>query len=90
MIEQGVSIESFDYFSQIAILNSQTIPVIIDKDVTVIDEGTGDSRFYSHLITVKKENISFEKYDTLTLNGDSFELQDIIQDDGFIVVINAL
>lgn len=90
MIEQDVSTISFAAFSVDGVLGGQTIQVIVDTGVETLDENTGETRFYSHLVTMLKSDAIFNKGDTLISNSKSYELQDIITDDGYIVVISAL
>lgn len=90
MIEQVVSADSFTAFASDGTLNAQTVQVIVDSGVDTFDENTGETRFYSHLVTMLKSDATFNKGDILTFNSKTHELQDIIQDDGYIVVISAL
>jgi len=87
--EQDVSDESFEAFSTEAMLNGQPVQVIIDTGVELVDENSGEMRHYTHLVTMYKSDAIFTKFDELTIDSKTYELQDIVQDDSYFVSINA-
>lgn len=88
MFEQDVSDGSFEAFARDGVLNTLTIQVIVDKSVQTVDSD-GDVRRHSYLVTMSKSDAIFEKLDTLIFESKTYELQDIVEDDGILVSISA-
>jgi len=88
MIESGVSVSAFLTFAADGTLNGSTVKVILDHNVEAVGND-GEVRSYAHAVTMQKP-VSFNKGDVLSDGIKSYELQDIIVDDGILVTIEAL